>query len=73
MALPPDASSLHRQLGSEPPRGLVELLSAEELRTLGETLDEAKRRQSAALDTAIQDALRHVPFVFRGAVELILT
>jgi hypothetical protein len=73
MTLPPDASSLVYELGGEPPPGLVELLSAEELRMLGETLDTAKRRQSMALDAAIQDALGHVPFVFRGTVELLLT
>lgn len=68
-----DASTLKRELGALPPPGLVEVLSFEELLTLAQTLDTAKRRQSTALDAAIQDALRHVPFVFRGAVELILT
>ncbi|HWC87710.1 MAG TPA: hypothetical protein VG388_14320 [Solirubrobacteraceae bacterium] len=66
------ASALGDELGTEPPRGLVEVLSPGELRMLADSLGTAKRRQSQALDRAIKDALGHVPFVFRGAVELIL-
>jgi hypothetical protein len=66
------ASALVDELGSEPPRGLVAVLGPDELRMLADSLGTAKRRQSQALDRAIKDALGHVPFVFRGAVELIL-
>jgi hypothetical protein len=72
MASAGDAGSLRTELGAEPPLGLVETLSFQELQTLAHSLDAAKRRQSKALDLAIQDALGHVPFVFRGAVELVL-
>lgn len=73
MAFSLGASALAHELGAEPPRGLVELLATEELQTLAESLGAAKRHQSQALDRAIEDALGHVPFIFRGAVELILT
>ncbi|HEY2161702.1 MAG TPA: hypothetical protein VGH24_10375 [Solirubrobacteraceae bacterium] len=73
MALQPDASGLHSELGAPPPQGLVALLSTEELHVLATSLGDAKRRQSVALDRAIQDALGHVPFILRGTVELIIT
>jgi hypothetical protein len=73
MVSPPDASALRSELGAEPPRGLVEVLTFEEVLVLAHSLEAAKRRQSKALDVAIQDALGHVPFIFRGAVELVLT
>jgi hypothetical protein len=63
---------LEAELGAEPPSGLVEVLAPDQLQTLADSLGTAKRRQSQALDRAIKDALGHVPFVFRGAVELIL-
>jgi hypothetical protein len=66
------ASALEAELGAEPPSGLVEALGTEQLQALADGLQTAKRRQSQALDRAIKDALGHVPFVFRGAVELIL-
>jgi hypothetical protein len=68
-----DVSGLASELGTEPPHGLVEVLTAEELRTLAESLALAKQRQSRALDAAIQEALRHVPFVLPGTAELFLT
>jgi hypothetical protein len=66
------ATALEAELGAEPPSGLVEVLAPDQLQTLADSLGTAKRRQSQALDRAIKDALGHVPFVFRGAVELIL-
>ena len=66
------ASHLAAELGGDPPRGLVEALSPAELASLADSLNAAKRRQSEALERAIKDALGHVPFVFRGAVELVL-
>ena len=68
-----DATGLANELGAEVPRGLVAVLTAPELHMLATSLSQAKWRQSRALDGAIQDALRHVPFVLRGTVELILT
>lgn len=66
------ASALAAELGTEVPSGLVQALTPDQLKTLAESLGTAKRRQSEALDRAIEDALGHVPFVFRGAVQLIL-
>jgi len=66
------ASALSSELGADPPSGLLEVLAAAELEALAESLGAAKRRQSQALDRAIEDALGHVPFVFRGAVALVL-
>ena len=66
------ASALADELGSDPPRGLVAVLGPDELRMLAGSLETAKRRQTEALDRAIKDALGHVPFIFRGAVELVL-
>jgi hypothetical protein len=66
------ATALGSELGGEPPSGLVAVLAPDELQKLADSLGTAKRRQSQALDRAIKDALGHVPFVFRGAVELIL-
>ena len=65
-------TALGSELGAEPPRGLVEVLAPQELQKLADSLGTAKKRRSQALDRAIKDALGHVPFVFRGAVELIL-
>ncbi|HEY5317224.1 MAG TPA: hypothetical protein VIJ20_04540 [Solirubrobacteraceae bacterium] len=66
------ASALGAELGADPPSGLVGVLTPAELQTLADSLGTDKRRQSQALDRAIKDDLGHVPFVFRGAVELIL-
>jgi hypothetical protein len=66
------ATALEAELGAELPSGLVEVLAPEQLQTLADSLEKAKRRQAEALDRAIKDALGHVPFVFRGAVELVL-
>jgi hypothetical protein len=66
------ASALGAELGADPPSGLVAVLGPDDLQTLADSLSAAKRRQSEALDRAIKDALGHVPFVFRGAVELVL-
>jgi hypothetical protein len=59
-------------LGVEPPYGLVQVLTTPELYALAGSLGDAKRRQTQSLDAAIKEALRHVPFVFRGAAELLL-
>ena len=67
------SSGLSTELGEEPPRGLVEALSDTELHALAVCLGTAKLRQAQALDGAIKEALGHVPFVFRGAAELLLT
>jgi hypothetical protein len=66
------ASALGHELGADPPSGLVAVLAPDELQTLADTVGTAKLRQSQALERAIKDALGHVPFVFRGAVELVL-
>ncbi|HWF72506.1 MAG TPA: hypothetical protein VG186_04130 [Solirubrobacteraceae bacterium] len=66
------ASALGSELGADPPSGLVAVLAPDELQTLADALGTAKRHQSQALDRAIKDALGHVPFVFRGAVQLVL-
>ena len=66
------ATALETELGAEPPSGLVGVLAPDQLQALADSLEKAKRRQAEALDRAIKDALGHVPFVFRGAVELVL-
>lgn len=65
-------SALARELRDEPPAGLVAALSDAELDRLATTLRRTREAQSDALDQALRDALRHVPFFARGAVKKIV-
>jgi len=72
MAYLRDAIALEAELGTGAPPGLIEALSPEDLQALANSMAAAKQRQSTALDGALKDALRHVPFGLRGMAEAIL-
>jgi len=58
---------LERELGGRPPDGLSALSDAD-LRAFAEVLHEARNRQSAALESAVEEALEIVPRMARGTV-----
>lgn len=58
--------ALEAELGGKAPAGLSALSDAQ-LRSFGEALQEAKARQSEALQRAIDQALEFVPRMVRGA------
>jgi hypothetical protein len=66
------APDLRAELGSDPPRGLVEALDPSELEALAAAVRNAKAHQRAALDRAGEDALSHVPALVRKAVLRVL-
>ncbi|MBK1789246.1 hypothetical protein [Prauserella cavernicola] len=59
--------TLAEQLGSPLPPG-IEALAEEHKEALGDALRQARRRQAAALSSAAEESLSHVPFLLRGAV-----
>jgi hypothetical protein len=64
----PDAKrELRAELGAAPPKGL-DALSDEQVADLAGALRTSRERQSAALEEAMEDALRHVPRLLRGPV-----
>jgi hypothetical protein len=63
--------ALEAELGGPVPDGLASLKDAE-LRAFTDLLQAAKQRQSAALDTAAEQALEIVPRMLRGSVRKIL-
>ncbi len=63
---------LRAELGANPPDGLVAALSQKELGALAAAVGEAKQRQRLALDKASKDALSHLPWVVRKAVQAVL-
>jgi len=62
---------LEAELGGRVPEGL-ETLADGELADIGDRLRDTKRRQSQALDAAIEEALEIVPRMLRGPVRRIL-
>ncbi len=54
-------------LGAEPPRA-VSALPAAVLSRLAGQIEDARRRQASAMDTAVTKALKGVPLPFRGVV-----
>ncbi len=64
-------SALDDELGGRVPDGL-ETLTDEELTSLAGVVRDAKRRQSQALDGAIEQALDIVPRLVRGPVRKVL-
>ncbi|MDQ6751802.1 MAG: hypothetical protein M3Z33_13760 [Actinomycetota bacterium] len=62
---------LEAELGGRVPEGL-ETLTDGELADVGDRLRDTKRRQSQALDAAIEEALEIVPRLLRGPVRKIL-
>jgi hypothetical protein len=67
-----NSEALRAAVGAEPPAGLVERLTAEQLGTLAAKVTEVRTAQSRALARATEDALGHVPRILRGAVQRIL-
>ncbi len=63
--------ALEAELGAAAPDGLRALSDAQ-LDGLADLLREAKRRQSGALESAIDEALEIVPRMVRGPVRKIL-
>ena len=63
--------ALEAELGARPPEGL-DAIAAADLRALTTLLRDAKRRQSEALDGAVEEALEIVPRMVRGPVRKIL-
>jgi hypothetical protein len=62
---------LESELGAAAPAGLRSLTEAQ-LHGLADLLREAKRRQSGALESAVEAALEIVPRMVRGPVRKIL-
>jgi hypothetical protein len=63
--------ALSEELGAPVPPELS-ALSDRELELLHKLLAEARERQSAALDDAVDHGLRFIPGLIRGAVKLVL-
>ena len=61
------ARALEDELGSRPPDGL-KALSDSDLRAFAGVLHEARKRQSAALESAVEESLEIVPRMVRGPV-----
>jgi len=59
--------ALESELGGRAPDGLKALSDAD-LRAFADVLHEARRRQSAALESAVEEALEIVPRMARGTV-----
>jgi hypothetical protein len=59
--------ALASELGAAPPDGIARLDDAQ-LRVIADLLREAKRRQSDALESAVDEALEIVPRMVRGPV-----
>jgi hypothetical protein len=64
-------TALERELGGRAPDGLS-TLTDEELTHLADLLQDAKQRQTKALETAIEEALGIVPRLVRGPVRKVL-
>lgn len=60
-------SDLADTLGDEPPAA-VSALPAAVLTRLATQIEDARRRQAAAMDSAVKSALKGVPLPFRGVV-----
>jgi hypothetical protein len=58
---------LDEQLGASAPRALAELTDAQ-VRDLADSVRTARHRQAAELAAAGEQALRHIPKLFRGPV-----
>ena len=63
--------ALASELGAPPPDGLAQLSQAQ-LDAFTALLRDAKRRQSGALESAVEEALEIVPRMVRGPVRKIL-
>lgn len=63
--------ALETELGGPPPEGL-QALSDDQLRAFTDLLCDAKRRQSGALEAAVEESLEIVPRMARGPVRKML-
>ena len=63
--------ALEAELGAAPPEGL-HALGEVQLGAFTDLLRDAKRRQSGALESAVEEALEIVPRMVRGPVRKIL-
>jgi hypothetical protein len=70
--VPGKGDALAKAVGTPPPQGLVEALDEEQVVALAGLVTRARDSQSNALERAGDDALRHVPWILRKAVEKIL-
>lgn len=61
------SSDLADALGEEPPAA-VSALPAEVLSRLTGQIEDARRRQARAMDSAVTSALKGVPLPFRGVI-----
>ncbi len=59
---------LTEALGGPPPPGLAARVSDADARELARAVDEARRRQTAALDEATTNAFEHIPRLLRGPI-----
>jgi len=66
------SAALAKELRQTPPAGVLETLEDEELRLLVEAIRAQRRRQTAALRTAGDHALSHLPQLVRVAVRRIV-
>ncbi len=64
--------ALAEELDASPPPGVLEALTDEELSALADTLHAARRRQSAAVKAAGDQALSNLPWLVRGPVKKIV-
>jgi hypothetical protein len=67
-----NGEALRKAVGTQPPQGLVDALDEEHVDTLAQLVTRARASQTRALERAGDDALRHVPWILRKAVEKIL-
>jgi hypothetical protein len=66
------ANALAEELKAAPPAGLVAALEDAELHALTDAINDARKRQSAALRAAGDQALDRLPRLVRGPVKKIV-
>ncbi len=67
IAFPTMSSNLTDALGADPPEAIL-ALPADVADRLAEQIEDARRRQAAAMDKSVKAALKGVPLPFRGVV-----
>jgi hypothetical protein len=69
--MPEPDDQLRALLGADPPASVLGL-PADTRAALAEILQDARERQSRALDESFRGTLKHVPFPVRGIVKKVL-
>jgi hypothetical protein len=64
--------ALAQELGASPPAGVLHALSEDELQVLADAIHAARRRQSAAVKAAGEQALSNLPWLIRGPAKKIV-